>query len=275
VPHINQLVDKYAKKGFVVVGVTDEPEGPTMKYMEDTGWKAIVAFEPGSASMAAYGFKGYPSGALVNAKGEVVWTGHPSEVDDSMIEKYLQGARVPGAPSVFADLKPDLDAPKKYQATAKKIAGGQVGAGLLEIEKALAGKIGDEDKAGLEAMTAELNALYDGEMKAADEALEAKRYFDAKFGWTRLEKAFKGHPKADDPKQKLADLGQDATIGEELAAGAEIQKALMLREKEDLAGAVKALKRVTGGPLKATAEAARAAKLIEEIEAETKGSSRN
>lgn len=270
-PHLNQLVEKYAKKGLVIVGVTDEPEAPTTKYMEDTGWKAIVAYEPGLSSMKEYGFKGFPSSALVNAKGVVVWTGHPAGLTDNIIEQHLKGARVPGAPSAFADLKPDLDAPKKYQSLAKKIASGQVGAGLIDLEKALAGKVAEADKPALEAMQTEIKALYDAEMKAASDALEAKRYFDAKFGWTRLEKAFKGHPLAADPKTKLTELAADTTIGEELAAGQEIQKALVLRESGDLDGCLKALKRVTQGPLKATGEAARAATLIAEVDAEKKG----
>ncbi len=271
-PHINQLVEKYAKKGLVVVGLTDEPEAPTAKYITDTGFKATVVFEPGLKSMKDYGFTGFPSSALVNSKGDVVWTGHPAGLTEAIIEENLKGARPPGAPSIYADLKPDIDALPKFQPISKKIAGGQVGAGLGDIEKALTGKLTDAEKKSLDAMSTEIKAIYDEEMKAADEAVETQRWFDAKFAWARLEKAFKGHTLAEEPTKKLAELAQNTAIGEELAAGQEIQKALALKEKDDVDGCVKALKRVTSGPLKATAEAGRAGKLLEEIEAETKKS---
>lgn len=269
-PHINQLVDKYGKKGLVVVGVTGEGEDPTMKYLEATGWKAIIAFESGLPSMNAYGFSGFPSAALVDAKGKVVWTGHPGGLNDSIIEENLKGAKPPGGQSAFADaLKPTFDAPKKYASIAKKIAGGQIGPGLLDVEKALAGKLSDSDQAGLEALKAEVQALYDEEMKSAAEALEGKRYFDARFAWTRLEKAFRGHTLADEPKKKLDELAQDTSLPvEELTAGQEIQKALLLRENGDLPGCVKALERVTSGPLKSTHEAERVAALVDEVKAD-------
>lgn len=255
----------------MIVGVTGEGESPTMKYVDDTNWKATIVFESGLASMREYGLKGFPSSVLVNAKGEVVWSGHPGGLEDSVIEQNLAGARPPGWPSAFADtFNPALETPKKFAAIGKKIASGQIGSGMTDLEKSLAGKLSDADKSAAETLQSDVKAIFDDEMKRASESFEAKRYFDAKFTWTRLEKAFKGHSLADEPKQKLEELAADTAIVEELAAGAEIHKALALREADDVEGCLKALKRITGGSLRQTAEGGRAATLIEEIEAEKK-----
>ena len=42
--------------------------------------------------MSQLGWRGYPSAVLVDAKGNVVWNGHPARLDSARIRKHLRGA---------------------------------------------------------------------------------------------------------------------------------------------------------------------------------------
>ncbi len=89
VPHVNALIETYGKQGFVVVGVTGEPEQPTEQFVQSTGARFAVAYEPSLASMYAFGFKGFPSAALVGRRGKILWKGHPMALDGKLIEREL------------------------------------------------------------------------------------------------------------------------------------------------------------------------------------------
>lgn len=62
-------------------------EQHSMQY--DFGYMTKEAMTP---FMAALGMRGYPSAALVNPKGIVVWTGHPASLNGGTIKKHLKGA---------------------------------------------------------------------------------------------------------------------------------------------------------------------------------------
>ncbi len=268
-PHINQLVEQYEKKGFLVVAVTNvgdkEPEEKTKEFISATGFRAIVALEPGLASMQTYGFGGYPSAALVDPKGKIVWTGHPARLEAGIIEENLKGVRV-GRPS--GDLIVELDLPERYAATAKKLRGGNLGYAWNELVKAEKdSKLSAKDKELVTAARSEIEFIIENESKRAEEALAEKRYFDAQTAWGRLVKAFRGHEAGQKATEQLAKLTKDPALKQELLAGERIDKALTLIDEGKADAALKTLRSVTTGPLAETAEARRAEALIAEIEA--------
>ncbi len=100
IPHINDLAKKYADKGLVVVGVTDE-EGAIEKvqgFVKEYGDKMTytVAVDSSRATTAAYmggvGAQGIPTAFIVDKGGKLVWHGHPMDPEfDTTIEKVLAG----------------------------------------------------------------------------------------------------------------------------------------------------------------------------------------
>ena len=44
-PHVDQLVGKFGKRGFSAIYVTDGPEAPTKKFIEETKLKCPVVWE--------------------------------------------------------------------------------------------------------------------------------------------------------------------------------------------------------------------------------------
>lgn len=78
-----------------IVGVTGESKDKTVPWIEQHGVRYAYGYLSKDAMagfMQALGMRGYPSAALVDPKGEVVWTGHPASIRDGLIEKHLRGA---------------------------------------------------------------------------------------------------------------------------------------------------------------------------------------
>jgi hypothetical protein len=256
------LVEEYGKRGFVVVGVTAEAEAPTQKFIDDNKFQAVVAIERSNKTMKEYGFKGYPSSALVGPDGKILWTGHPAGLQGKIIEEHLGSVRLRKGSglAVFADL------PKSMGSTANKLEKGRLGDGWKALKKAEADqKLGEDDRAMVTKALEDVEALAKGEIDKAETALGEGRYFDALESWEQLKKHFKGHPSADEAVAKIKDLKADKTKRDEIEAGRRIAKALAAAEAGKSKKAVQTLKTVTTGRLSTTEEATRARKLLEEM----------
>lgn len=254
------MVEKFGKKGFVVVGVTSEPRSPTEKYLEDTGFKAVVAFTDGKL-METYGFKGYPSAALVGPDGKVLWTGHPAGLKESDIEDNLKGVRIRSRGSQW---ELSIELPKRWSAIEKKLTSGKIGYAIKDLEKAVERCDDAEEKQALEAALTQAKDLGTNEMKVAEEALAEGRFYDAIASWKEVRKHLSGQPLADEAKDKAAALEKDADKKKEVDAGERIYKAKVYAEAGKLPQAIRTLESVVKGSLEETKEAERARKLLEE-----------
>jgi len=257
------LVEKYGKKGFLAVGVTSEPEDPTAKYMEETGAKMAVAYETSSKSMEAYGFRGYPSAALIDPKGILVWKGHPSRLTDEIIEQHIKGAVVGSGDGKLAL---ELELPKKYAAVAKQLAKGDLGDAHKALAAALAGNgVAEADRPALEAAKAEVEATLAAAQHDAQTAATEERWFDAQGAWKRVSAAFRNHEAGKAADAAAAEIAKDPARKKELEAGQKIADALKLAAAGKAKEALSALDALSNGVLKDTKEAARAKALAEQM----------
>jgi len=82
-PHLSDLQRKYADRGLIVVGITDEDADVVKVSVEKAGadMDYAVAIDDTRTTLDAYmtarGMKGFPSAFLVNREGNIVWRGHP------------------------------------------------------------------------------------------------------------------------------------------------------------------------------------------------------
>ncbi len=92
---MNELHDEFNKSGLSIVGVTGESTDKTEPWIEEHGARYPYAYldkEVLSGFMKQMGMGGYPSAAIVNPKGKIVWTGHPSSISSSLVKKHMKGA---------------------------------------------------------------------------------------------------------------------------------------------------------------------------------------
>ncbi|MFT4514443.1 MAG: hypothetical protein ACI89X_003448 [Planctomycetota bacterium] len=105
-----------------------EPWVEKHKLQYDFGYMTKEAMSPWMKSL---GMRGYPSAALVNPKGVVVWTGHPASLSGSVIKKHLKGA---------SKTPVDIGAvvrnwPKEAMHARSAFASGNLGKALAEAKK--------------------------------------------------------------------------------------------------------------------------------------------
>jgi hypothetical protein len=270
VPHVDQLVGKFGKRGFSAIYLTDGPEAPTKKFVEETKLKAPVVFEKSMKEpMEDLGFGGYPSSALVGPDGKIIWTGHPGNLDEKTIEENLANVKL-APPS--DKLMIDCDLPAKQASIEKLLSTGKIAEGRNALAKALTAKdLKDEDKTKLEAAQSEVDKTLDDELKAAEKAQTDKHYFDAQTGWKRLSTQCKGLDAAKTADQKLSELqelAKDPAVKKELDAGSRIAEAHKLAAAGKTKQAIGVLTSLGDGYLKDTEEAKRAKELAEALKKE-------
>ena len=163
-----------------------------------------IASISGSRIDGLYGVKSFPSGALLDAEGRVIWMGHPGTVSRSMIEEALEG-------SAFVAPIPGED----YKKINKRMASQEYGAALKELGKALSK---DPDNTQLAGAKQRLDDLLERRLASATAQVEASDFGNAMANYESLGKLFKGTDAEKDIKDQLKALGKNPAAKDELAA---------------------------------------------------------
>jgi len=83
IPHLTELQRKFADRGVVFVGVSDEDEATVRPFVNQMGGKMdyTVAIDNNRKTsdgyMKAYGQNGIPCAFIVDREGRIAWVGHP------------------------------------------------------------------------------------------------------------------------------------------------------------------------------------------------------
>ena len=72
--------------------MTGENKEKTEPWIEAKGAKYGYAYDKGLKLFSELGFRGFPSAALVDPTGNIVWSGHPASLDAKTIEPFLEGS---------------------------------------------------------------------------------------------------------------------------------------------------------------------------------------
>jgi thiol-disulfide isomerase/thioredoxin len=126
-PHLEELHRTHEADGLVVLGISAEDEATVLEFVEENGYTARIAAL--STSNGDYGVDGIPDTILIDPKGQIVFRGHPTELQDSHIAQALRGARKlgPQAALRFVPREPVADSLTK---AADAAAQGQLGKAL-------------------------------------------------------------------------------------------------------------------------------------------------
>jgi thiol-disulfide isomerase/thioredoxin len=151
IPHLTEMQKKFASRGVVFIGVSDESAAKVKPFVDKMGEKMdyTVALDrdrkTSEGYMKAYGANGIPHAFIVDKEGRIAWQGHPMAGLDKALERM--------AANTF-----DLGAEKKRDAAQRKLEeyfelastdGNEaqlekLGAQLLALDKELGGILPDE-----------------------------------------------------------------------------------------------------------------------------------
>ncbi|OVE81521.1 hypothetical protein BVY04_03010 [bacterium M21] len=93
IPHLNKLQTKLNEKNVVVIGISTEGEDKVAPFMKDNPMTYHVALDKENITTKAYRGEagGIPHAYVVNKAGIVVWSGHPMNGLDEVLDKVLAG----------------------------------------------------------------------------------------------------------------------------------------------------------------------------------------
>lgn len=231
IPHLNELQEKYGKKGLAVVGVTDEPTSKIETFMSSHTMDYLVA----TGVKDVYRNSAIPHAWLISPGGEVLWRGHPASLEESQIEENLAGATV----------YPHFELPEALGKAQRYLEAGLFARGLGELERYL--KRPDDETTAEQARKAieQINGYGKQQLSEVAELAKEGEYAVAFEMLTEVESMFKGTEIGDSARERLREWKSDRTVRAELEADAIIQKARELKKEKNYRAAHALLLRLT------------------------------
>lgn len=250
---MNDIASKFKRKGLVVIGVTDEEYDLVDQYVAERGIEYRIARLTTAEFETAIDVGGFPSAAILDADGQIVWTGHPMEANNAL-EKALKGSKAaPFLPAKLAAAEALLDKPD-YAAAYVELKR----LGTAELEQAEAKHVA--------RLVQYLEAQAERLWKQGQEALGAADYYAANRALARLAKGYAGIGAAAQAKAKVEEFAKDPAISKEIQAGTKLAEAAHFEAEYDFDAAYKLLKSVAAkyaGTSAAERAAARAGEIKE------------
>jgi hypothetical protein len=202
------MSEKYAEKGLTVLAIAKQPKADVEKFVEELEAKHPVVCESGD-SMRAYGCNSYPSCFLVGSNGRILWTGHPGDFKDDLVESTLAKTK----------LLPTLT--KTLSVHAKSIERLKYGAVLTKVEADLkaARFVAEEDKTAATALQEWLSWYGTSAIEGAADLVGKGDPYRAYVTLSDTEELFKGHALSAQAKAAMGKLKADSAHALEIKAG--------------------------------------------------------
>lgn len=206
---------------MVVIALSNEEDQKVADYVDKHGIGIRVA--AGSDGNGKYGVRGIPASALLNAKGEVVWFGHPNSLSSSKVKAALKGAKKPGKGGFLS-----MNLGTEYGGNLKKPAGnaesGALGKALAGVRKLIADE-GFGEKADAQALEREITDYVALLQAQADGFLESLEVLTAVSIYSGLADSLKGQPEAAAATSAMKRIDDDDGLQKELKAAELLAKA--------------------------------------------------
>jgi hypothetical protein len=209
--------------------VTLEGKKDTESWIKTKGVKYAYAYDKSGRMFNKLGVEGFPHSFLVDARGKIVWEGHPGALTEQIINSALGGA-LP---------KPLFDYPPSAGPVKSALVKHNYAAALSEAAKLSDADSGPELKRVIEGLVASRvesmnTALKNGDLLTAQELA------------TMLKKDLDGLPQAPEPDKVLAEIKSNKDANRILAAQKKIQawKEQRMTKKKDVDSAIAELEKI-------------------------------
>lgn len=231
--------------------MTDEGESETVKWVESKGAKYAYGYDRGGKLARYFNVTGIPAAVLVDAKGTVIWQGHPGSLNESQIQKAVEGA---------------LPKPLwEWTAAAKNVK-----AALLKRQYKLAldeaAKLGEADSGP--TIVSAIQGIVKSRVEAMQAAYSKGDYLGAENSAHALLKEFDGLPEKEAATKVAADVEANKDAQPIIKAQKQIAKlrAAELRKTKEIDAALEDLAKIEKG-LPGSYAASEAAELIQQLKA--------
>ncbi len=238
---------------MTIIGVTNEPASRIRPFIKAKNMKYTVAI----GRALEYATTSIPRAWLVDARGEVVWEGHPAGLKDSMIQEHLKAVNLPPRFNLTA---------KGLEKANRSLNAGKLGSGITSLDRYLKKPKSEEGEADAKAARKKVVAYAKSLLKKADKSASQGDMVTALGALAVFENSFKGHKFAKKAKDKKNAWNKDPEMKLEVAAAKIIIKAEALVDAGAYRAAGGALAKVVKGrKYRETKTRQKAAELLEEV----------
>ncbi len=98
IPHLNELVDKFADKPVKFLSITREEEGGVRRFLRKRPIRGWVGIDLDGTSFSAYGAEGIPHTVIVDTQGRIAGVTSPMDLTEQVIHDVLAGKPLDLAP---------------------------------------------------------------------------------------------------------------------------------------------------------------------------------
>ena len=88
------VLQKQYPKDFYVISISDESESIVKRYLSKRPTELAIAIDDFKNTFSTYNIVSRPQGVLLNAEGEKLWQGHPSDLSSEMVSRFLKKTKV-------------------------------------------------------------------------------------------------------------------------------------------------------------------------------------
>lgn len=229
------MQNEFGSKGLVVLALSDEDPKLVGDYVDQMNI-ASVRVASGTTTIGEYDIPGYPTTALIDTQGKVIWMGHPGSLSDGMVEDALKGAKPFNAS--FLALTPSEPATGRLSAVAKSMETGKLGKALGAAKAFDADvKATAEEKAAATKLAGEIEAYLAVLNQQAEQFVKSRDLVKAVLVHETLAKEFAGMEVGNAAKARIDEIKKDKVLAKELAAAEAFEK---VREQASKLGSSKA-----------------------------------
>lgn len=221
VAKLDELLEKNADRGLVVLAVTNEDRKAVDEFVAKWKPKHGIVIESGDSSKTYGLLRGYPTAFVIGADGKIAWTGNWADQAAMKIDLILPKAkRSPKLPARLTAVRDAAEAGRYMEARS-----------ALDAEMK-AGTIAGEEKKAVDTMIAWIDAELERQLLDAAKAADDGKLYESAVELERLAKECAGldvgKRAADGVKQLLSDPARKREVdaGRQLAAAIEGAKSL-------------------------------------------------
>ncbi len=204
IPHLQQLHEKYAKQGLVVIGQTDKTSRNLQQFIKQKKMTYIISV---GAQLAPreYNITGIPHAVVIGPKGKVLWRGHPGGLREQVIQQALTKVT---ATSTASDL-PKFDSRSSDRTVAliqRTITAGRVGSSLLKLRKIVDLDKNQDQVAAAKPVIETVERWYEAKLAEAEKAIKKGDAITAYKILNSLARVMSGSPQASELNKKKSEV---------------------------------------------------------------------
>jgi thiol-disulfide isomerase/thioredoxin len=200
--HMVQIHKTYGPKGLQMIGVSlDDAPAPMLQVAREKGFEWPQAIDLGGQVSNQWGVSGIPCTFIISPKGQVLWRGHPAQIDPQIERAFQTNPPQLVDPKVLAEATAALD---KIEASLKENAHAEAVRSLANVpasaraDPKVAQRLAEVEK--------QVNEYAEKTIAEVDPLIQDKKFVEAGTKLSELARGLGNTPAGVNARKKLTEM---------------------------------------------------------------------